>query len=73
MTSTTPEEETGARIRGVKNTARGTGCSGCADYRKALEDTVQILKKTKSAFRSKDIGTLRQRLESLLTAGERSD
>ncbi len=36
------------------------------DLKGILEDTVNVLKKTKSSFKSKDIGELRKKLESVL-------
>lgn len=35
-------------------------------WRFALQDTIQVIEKTKHSFRSKELGQLRQRLESLL-------
>ena len=43
--------------------------SGPSDYfrlRESIYDTIQVLQKTKSAFRSKDLAELRKRLESVL-------
>jgi hypothetical protein len=41
-------------------------CPRLAVYREALEGTVEVLEKTKIAFRSKDLGLLRGKIEQLL-------
>lgn len=41
-------------------------CPRLDAYREALESTVEVLAKTKDAFRSKDLGLLRQKIELLL-------
>lgn len=41
-------------------------CPRLAVYREALEGTVEVLEKTKIAFRSKDLGLLRTKIEQLL-------
>jgi YesN/AraC family two-component response regulator len=41
-------------------------CPRPAMLTQALEETVQVLEKTKNAFKSKDLGDLRKKLESLL-------
>lgn len=41
-------------------------CPRLAVYREALEGTVEVLEKTKIAFRSKDLGLLRAKVEQLL-------
>jgi hypothetical protein len=41
---------------------------GSVKLREALVETVAILKKTKDTFKSKDLGVLRVKLESLLEA-----
>ncbi|MGH8018450.1 MAG: response regulator [Opitutaceae bacterium] len=38
---------------------------------KALQETVEVLEKTKRAFKSKDLGDLRQKLEAVLAAARR--
>lgn len=41
-------------------------CPRRSAYREALESTVEVLEKTKAAFRSKDLGLLRKKIELLL-------
>lgn len=41
-------------------------CPRISSYQEALESTVEVLAKTKLAFRSKDLGLLRQKIERLL-------
>lgn len=41
-------------------------CPRLSSYREALESTVEVLEKTKSSFRSKDLGLLRTKIEQLL-------
>lgn len=41
-------------------------CPRRTAYREALESTVEVLKKTKSSFQSKDLGLLRTKIEQLL-------
>ena len=43
------------------------GCPRLAKMTDALLDTVDVLEQTKRAFRSKELGQLRQRLERVLT------
>lgn len=43
-------------------------CPNCRVYRLALQETIEILLKTKGAFKSKLLGTLRRRLQQLLNA-----
>ena len=43
-------------------------CPRRVAYREALEGTVEILEKTKFAFRSKELGLLRRKIEDLLKA-----
>lgn len=45
-------------------------CPRRAEYRQAIRDTIDVLQKTKNAFRSRELGELRKRLETLL---ERED
>lgn len=45
---------------------RMMACPRLAVYREALEGTVEVLEKTKIAFRSKDLGLLRAKIEQLL-------
>lgn len=55
-----------------KRRSRGPGSvPSSSDYfrlRESLYDTIQVLQKTKSAFRSKDLASLRKRLEDVLQA-----
>ena len=41
-------------------------CPRRVAYREALEGTVEVLEKTKFAFRSKELGFLRRKIEDLL-------
>jgi response regulator RpfG family c-di-GMP phosphodiesterase len=41
-------------------------CPPLRDYRKLLEEAVQVLEKTRSAFKSKDLAVLRHKIESFL-------
>jgi DNA-binding NtrC family response regulator len=41
--------------------------AGTAPWRTAIVETIAVLEKTKHSFRSKELGTLRQRLEQLVT------
>lgn len=71
-----------AGIRAVMATqARGTAeeptdvcrmmqCPRLSAYREALESTVEVLEKTKSSFRSNDLGLLRRKIEQLLQVDE---
>jgi hypothetical protein len=43
-------------------------CPGCQAYRLALQDAIEILLKSKSAFKSKTLGALRQRLQQVLNS-----
>jgi hypothetical protein len=43
-------------------------CPRGVAYRQALEGTVEVLEKTKFAFRSKELGLLRRKIEDLLKA-----
>ena len=45
-------------------------CPRRITYREALENTVEVLEKTKLSFRSKDLGLLRRKIEQLLQADE---
>jgi DNA-binding NtrC family response regulator len=63
---------------GIRSIIAGQGGDGSTDicrtmrcprldaYREALESTVEVLEKTKHAFRSKDLGLLRGKIEQLL-------
>ncbi|NJN70800.1 MAG: hypothetical protein HC801_11340, partial [Nitrospira sp.] len=41
-------------------------CPRLTGYREALESTVDVLEKTKSSFRSNDLGLLRRKIEQVL-------
>jgi hypothetical protein len=45
---------------------RTMDCPMLTAYREALESTVEVLEKTKFAFRSKDLGLLRHKIKQLL-------
>ena len=45
-------------------------CPRLAAHRKAIEETIEVLEKTRNAFKSKDLSRLRQSLESFLQADE---
>lgn len=45
---------------------QATFCPHCHAYRSALQETVEVLLKTKHAFKSRTIATLRRRLQQLL-------
>lgn len=49
-----------------KESAGGLSCPSCATYHRMLEETIDVLIKTKSAFRSKTLATLRRQIETLL-------
>lgn len=44
-------------------------CPRLTAYQEALQSTVEVLEKTKDAFRSKDLGLLRRKIEQLLREG----
>ena len=46
-------------------------CPRLAAYEEALNETIAVLEKTKHAFRSKDLGVLRKRLETVLETNRR--
>lgn len=45
---------------------QAASCPRCHAYRSALQETVDVLLKTKNAFKSRTIATLRRRLQQLL-------
>lgn len=45
-------------------------CPRLHQYRVAVEETIDVLEKTKRAFRSKELGQLRQKLEALMKSEE---
>ncbi|MFO0697992.1 MAG: response regulator [Nitrospira sp.] len=44
-------------------------CPRLTAYQEALQSTVEVLEKTKDAFRSRDLGLLRKKIEQLLSEG----
>ena len=47
----------------------GTGCPKCrklAELTEAVEETIEVLAKTKGAFKSKELGAIRKKLEELV-------
>ena len=59
-----------SQVQGVAqeptDVCRMMDCPRLTAYREALESTVEVLEKTKNAFRSKDLGLLRNKIELLL-------
>lgn len=55
-----------ARLAGDADICRLVDCPRLESLAKALRETVVVLEKTKSAFKSKELGELRRRLEGLL-------
>jgi DNA-binding response OmpR family regulator len=55
-----------AKLSGDQAVCQLLNCPRTEALVEALKDTVDILKKSKSAFKSKEIGELRQKLEDLL-------
>jgi hypothetical protein len=51
-------------------TGAGT-CPAAERYRQALRDAVQALERTRTSFKSKELGALRRSLETLLFEGPR--
>ena len=41
-------------------------CPRLTELTRAMEDTIQVLEKTKRAFKSKDLGEIRKKLEELM-------
>ncbi len=41
-------------------------CPRLAELTGAMEDTIQVLEKTKRAFKSKDLGEIRKKLEKVI-------
>ena len=46
-------------------------CPRLDRYEAAIQDAVEVMERTRSSFKSKEIGALRQRLETLLREGRR--
>jgi CheY-like chemotaxis protein len=55
-----------ARLTGEEDVCRLVGCPRLSNLGGALRETIEVLEKTKSAFKSKELGELRRRLEGLL-------
>jgi hypothetical protein len=52
---------------GVRPVCPGTGpCPQAERYREALRDAVQALERTRTSFKSKELGIVRRSLEALL-------
>jgi DNA-binding response OmpR family regulator len=62
--------ESVARLTGERNVCRLVGCPRLDRLIAALRDTILVLERTKSAFKSKELGELRRRLENLVQMGE---
>lgn len=54
------------RTEVATDVCRVLDCPRRSAYREAMESTVEVLEKTKIAFRSKDLGLLRRKIEQLL-------
>jgi response regulator RpfG family c-di-GMP phosphodiesterase len=52
-----------------KETLTVLDCPPLREHRRLLEETVQVLEKTRSAFKSKDLAILRQKTEKFLAEG----
>ncbi len=46
-------------------------CPRLDTYERAIEDAIQVMERTRSSFKSKEIGMLRERLESILRENQR--
>ena len=46
-------------------------CPRLDRYEAAIQDAVEVMERTRGSFKSKEIGALRQRLETLLREGRR--
>ncbi|HMV55892.1 MAG TPA: hypothetical protein PK589_16785, partial [Nitrospira sp.] len=46
-------------------------CPRLDRYEAAIEEAIQVMEHTKSSFKSKELGTLRQHLEDVLREGRR--
>ncbi|HMS85897.1 MAG TPA: response regulator [Nitrospira sp.] len=57
-----------APTKATADVCRVLDCPRRVAYREALEGTVEVLEKTKFAFRSKELGLLRRKIEDLLKA-----
>jgi YesN/AraC family two-component response regulator len=52
----------------IASTPAGADSVRSLELSRALQETIEVLEKTKRVFKSKDLGDLRQRLEAVLTA-----
>ncbi len=52
---------------------RDSSCPSCQQYRRMLQETIEVLIKTKSAFRSKTLATLRRQIETMLNLPSEKD
>jgi len=59
-----------ARLTDEQNVCRLVGCPRLDTLVTALRDTIEVLEKTKNAFKSKELGELRRRLETIVRSGE---
>ena len=66
LTSLRNVTESLAKLSGDQAVCQLLNCPRTDTLVSALKDTVEILKKSKSAFKSKEIGDLRRKLEELL-------
>lgn len=55
-----------------ENSASGSESAGPVELLCAVRETIAVLEKTKSAFKSKDLGNLRRNLEALVEKGSES-
>jgi YesN/AraC family two-component response regulator len=59
-----------ARLTGEQNVCRLVDCPRLDTLIAALRDTIAVLERTKNAFKSKELGELRRRLEKLVQTGK---
>lgn len=59
-----------ARLTGEEKVCTLVDCPRLNTLIGALRDTIEVLEKTKNAFKSKELGELRRRLETLVRPGE---
>ena len=59
-----------ARLTGEQNVCRLVDCPRLDTLIAALRNTIGVLETTKDAFKSKELGELRRRLEGLVQTGE---
>ncbi len=59
-------KQSGGQVEVPTDVCRLVQCPRISSYQEALESTVEVLEKTKVAFRSKDLGLLRRKIEQLL-------